>query len=763
MRLGRPWLLALFFWLAHLDWPSAALGLDATSALRWALAHFHAQGLDPGVDWISGYGPLAFVFEGALDPQHPHGLIVARVFLAGMLCAAIAARAWCATNGRWARVLFVLVWIVLLRDGSLRLLAALWLWAWSSTRREPTPGDLSLGTAVCASSGLVDLGLFVCSSACMLTHVWICRSQKALLWFAATVAVWFALAFAVGSPPDVLLAWLRNGWEFQAADRALRAVSPPAQRLWLAVLFALAAAVCWRGAGLHARRRATWPLAIFGAVLLWYQARGLFVPQSSPAGYFPSACLLALAAAQDWPKHVAARALAVATLLWAAAWFLCARLPDGSGPGPAAPTALLAGWKAGLGRLIRLPRYLREQSVALQARRAELASPALKSLVGDDLVDVVDGNAMWPAFQGLHWRPRPVFQAERALTLKLQHANLAALSPGRGPRWVIFPVENWLNAQSLGADGEWMRQFARDFEVRFQGENVTLLERSLAETVAPRAPRVVLETRLDAGQGVTLPELAKEQLLVCLDVQPTLAGRLQRALFALPMPELVLCKEGEEIVRIRIDPQASIQGVLIDPLLVNGADWERWLGGAEPRRTLWLEWWPTAGWPDQAKVRILAVDDFVSRSKQFTPLELTARFDPPPDQVAGFAPAKLLHYGPRQLLCVTPPGRMVWQRGAGRVRLGGGFGLLPASLAGPGAVDAKACFRVLRVEAQAAPELVFERFLVPAARPEDARLQELDLEIVLQQPGRIVLESYALGDIPQAGAYWLDLKLESLP
>ncbi len=762
-RSGHAWLLALLFWLAHLEWPRAALGLDETSSLRWALTHFRAHGLDPGVDWISSSGPLAFVFQGALDPKHPLGLILARVFLAGLLCAAIAARAVRATDLRWARVALIFLWVVLLRDESQRLVAALWLWAWTATRREPTRGDWILGAALCAMCALVDVGLVVCSAACVLASLYIRRDRGALIWSLATVGLWLAVALAVGSSPAGLLAWLRNGWEFAAASRAYEAVALPSERLWLAVLFAMAAFVCWRGAENRGRPGVVLPLGALGLVLLRHQARGLFSQDYSPGGYFPLACLLALAAAQDWPRHVVVRALGVVTTMLLAAWFLCAGIPGGGDKGPSAPRALAASLKNGLTRLVSLPKYLRSQSDAFQAQSAQHALPTLQSIVGNDPVDVVDGNAMWPALQGLEWRPRPVFQAQRALRPDLQHANLASLQGERAPRWVIVPAENRFPVQVLGADGDWVRQLARTFEVHYQDANLVLLERVGAGANAPGAARLVLETRIEAGQNVALPQLEGEQLLLRLDVQPTLAGRLQRALFALPLPELALGKENGDIQRLRVDPQALAQGLVIDPLLTRDEEWVRWWSGGAPRHSLWLEWWPAAGWPDQAQMRLFAAEDFRPRSKQFTPHELAARFDPPPDQVAGLAPAKLLHYGPLQPVCVTPPGRMVWKRSAGRVRLTGGFGLLPVSLAGPAAAGAKAGFRVLSVQGDAAPELVFERFLAPAVRGEDARLQELDLEIVLDQPGRVVLETQALGTVPPAGAYWLGLKFESLP
>lgn len=392
-------------------------------------------------------------------------------------------------------------------------------------------------------------------------------------WTAAGQSLWNLKAFFVNSIPIIL------GYDQTVGMEGLQVLQ---QRGWmtLPLIFAAVAiraltAFSTEGAPyrmkLHCRRGFlfVWLSALI--FILWkhgFVRAGLF----HSGFYFGLVPIVALALEAIPTQHFKARTWARALgglcclicLLTMQSFFFLSLSSAAAQPFHAIPANLRA--------LLRPAEFQRQMLQLQQAQLAETALPEIRKIVGRSSVDVFGQDQSYAIFNGLNYRPRPIFQSYMAYNTPLMRMNEQFYFSPAAPEYLLFRMAPVDRRYAPLEDAAVLQDVLINYEP-IQGENQFLL---LKPKRAPVAPKLTLlrEGTVRTGEPILLNQSGQTDLWLHVRVQPTLLGHARQFFYKPPILRLALwhnsSKQGASWFRA---PAPMLDaGFVVSPTLANTDD-----------------------------------------------------------------------------------------------------------------------------------------------------------------------------------------------
>jgi hypothetical protein len=562
------------------------LGEDVDSSTSAVLNFAQAKGLQHGTDIVFTYGPLGFLTFFYYSPHLPGLRMTFDVLLAGTVAAGLCFVAW-RMSIIW-RCLFIAViaWI-----GANAWYREDWviycgLLSWSLLCFVETGWRLTMATVIMVALGVL-LGLAKISTL-ILTATGIIIIGFDLV---ARRHVRLAIGAWVGFVVGFLLGWALLGQELTHLARflsrsrdivsgygaavgleGLQSVRFSGLLLvlpWL-VMILLRVSTAFEGDSMRLYTRrfclATWLL--FFAFTSWKHG-WVRVDQFHVVMFFGLVPILALAL-ESLPSKLRWATLTGRVLgigggliaVFALQMYFFQPLPR---PLFAPATALYEH-----ARWILFPgTYRAAMESAIERNRQSALLPGIHEIVGNASVDVFGQPAGYAIFNGLNYRPRPVFQSYVTFNAALMDLNEQFYRSSAAPEFVLFslgamdkrlpaledaPLLRYLliNYQPVATAGEFLVLKSGDSEAA----RMTLLKQG---TVAP-------------GERIDLGLFANDNLWLDIKLTSNTAGRLFQFLYRPSTVRLAVWTQDTLLIRHRAPVSMMEAGFLASPLLVSTAN-----------------------------------------------------------------------------------------------------------------------------------------------------------------------------------------------
>ncbi|WP_338552543.1 hypothetical protein [Paenibacillus sp. KS-LC4] len=209
----------------------------------------------------------------------------------------------------------------------------------------------------------------------------------------------------------------------------------------------------------------------------------------------------------------------------------------------------------------------------------------IKSIVGNETVDVYGFNQNYAIFNGLNWTPRPIFQSYSAYTSKLLKANEAAIIEN-GPAFVLLQIQTIDGRFPTADDSLWLTQLLHRYSI-VDEESPFLLFQKREER---ETPELALVHEGEVGWGVPYHLKPSEQLsYISLDINENVLGKARSALFKPPLVFIEVTLEDGMNKVFRIIPAMVGELFLLSPLVENNDDLLSALSGLSQKHVTQLK------------------------------------------------------------------------------------------------------------------------------------------------------------------------------
>jgi hypothetical protein len=244
-------------------------------------------------------------------------------------------------------------------------------------------------------------------------------------------------------------------------------------------------------------------------------------------------------------------------------------------------------------RLLLLSEYKQVCDQLTAQLRQGYELPKIRARVGNATVDMFPPGQSIIFYNALNYHPRPVFQGYVAYTESLLKINgNYYANPQTAPQFIIFGLSPIDNHFPMMEDSKALQVILRDYQPLFVERGLLLLERSpRAVTIfppkPPQSPALVerlLTKEMKLGETLNLQQFSARNLFMSLDIRSSLLGRLSSLLFQLPPLFLEITTIDGMVLNYRLIPSIANTDFLLNPLLLNQADWLKWYHGQPLKR-----------------------------------------------------------------------------------------------------------------------------------------------------------------------------------
>lgn len=232
-------------------------------------------------------------------------------------------------------------------------------------------------------------------------------------------------------------------------------------------------------------------------------------------------------------------------------------------------------------RLLRHPLVYRPALIAaLDRERLRLDLPRTRAAVGRRSVDLLGTQQGVVIFNGLNYRPPPVFQGYGAYTPALQRLNAAAYS---GPQRRDFVLLAYSPIDANLPSSENALAFTtvyRNYHPVLVEKSYLLLEKD-AESVPPQPPAQTGWQQATWGEWIDLPTAADTVTSLAVRSELSVAGRIMATLLREPGQFIELELADGSTRRFRLGRGAAAGGFLVSPLVQSLDDYVRLFVGTD--------------------------------------------------------------------------------------------------------------------------------------------------------------------------------------
>jgi hypothetical protein len=393
--------------------------------------------------------------------------------------------------------------------------------------------------------------------------------------------------------------------------------------------------------------------------------------------------------------------------------------------------------------------HLNRQAVFSVRQLAALGQ--LRPALGAQVRGLRQGHA-WPHIQAAVGRTPVAALGDATLRALLNNLVLAptdlrapaALEGADAPRFVIqgLPATPELAPALVDVSAQW--SLFRHYEPQLV-ERGYLLWRRKPET-KPAPPALVAHGALRLGEPLALPTAPAAAYRLELDLHRSWLGLLWSLFGQVPEPGLVVQDESGRTLRYAL-PAAAARGFLVDPLVRGNVEFDQWLAGTPPSRSVAVEVAAPAGWAwlwsQRYTYRLSAVPGPAFGGDRIMPAtaDWHAVFNRLPLGTRQAIPFGAAELAPGDPVLFAHPASIVEFAitGADR-RLHGSFGLLPGSFQGPSTTDG-VDFSVEFIGADGVRRVLYHRYLNPRDEIADQGTQYFTVALPAES-GRLLLRTW---------------------
>ena len=824
---GGPLLLAVLVALAIMPVPRIVPDTDGDSGWSAVLSHAHQQGWQFGTDLVFTYGPAGFLVSRYFSASDAGVRMVSDALFGFAVAAGVCLLGW-RMRFWWACLLLgTLVWVSANLDPRSDFLFEVGLLCWgllclgASGRR--LAGCL-LGFGALAVFGALVKGTFLFMSALSVGVVVVDLALRGKFKTGA--------ALAAGFCAGIVLGWLAAGQNLLHLGRFLArtammvwgydqamAIEGLQTLRWRAGVIVLlgAAVVLLRALAAYANGEENrgWRQALLlgwaSALLFIVWKHGFVIAESAHmAFFFGFVPILALALealpcelklARPWVYGGTAVCCLLPLLTLQAFFFL---------NGPRSLNQAVWLCRANFESLWRPAQYHRQMQPALEQERRILQLPQLRQIIGGRSVDVFGCLQSYALYNGLNYRPRPVFQSYAAYSDRLMGYN-EQFYRSASPEYVLFTLQPPIRRFPPLEDARVLRALLLDYEpVALETPFVLLkakgapsnpapeapasaglgagqtaappgniVARKLPEAGPPRAISPGVQARLPArvglnlvrqgtvrpGESIDLRGCGEADLWMELELKPSWQGRLRSFFYKPGKVWLAAWREPgkDRLCKLPAPAPMLAAGFPASPLLLNDDDVLACYCGNAMTQPGAYSIEVNAGeerlWQPAIRFRVYRL---AARLGRCAPHDLAWRLNYPGFQVAPTEVTArfkaVVNVGGKLALCLASGGYMRLTLPPGTSELSGRYGLAPAPWANP-AANERVEFRVSEEMADGTLQLLHARTLRRGVVLEGG-LQAFSVSLAGDGEHKLLLKTAVPGrpDEPaEAAACWADL------
>lgn len=587
-------LAGLLFLIASVRFGGSVAGdeLDPswTMVLRWA----NMQGLRWGSDIAFTYGPLGYLSPyNACDPAFYGSFVAAQIALAGA-AAFVFGNAWFVQ--RWPERVVLAAAVVLAAPLlaadpvwlAMPALALIGMHAHAVARRRRALWLLLVVAALYLSTIL----LIKMSGLLLIVTCWLAGSvvllqarlgRHAIAWLLLVPACSLSLWLASGQRLGDLLPFVAAVFEISRGYTAAMGSFPPLPYdLYGLTVFAGSVAAALTAAWRARRDVARLACIALCGVTIFVAWRAGFTRADTHVVIFVLTVWLVLPLLPSVTPAMTRRLRATILVLAVAAVPIADRaFNPGSGHrhGDLA-VASLRTLRSNLGLLAYPLTYRPTLIAALDRERVRLDLPQTRAAVATRSVDLVGTQQGVVLFNGLAYRPAPVFQGYGAYTPQLQHRNAAAYSGPERTEFVLLaysPIDDNLPTSENALA---FMTLYRNYHPLLVENRYLLLEKN-SQSVPPQAPMDASWQPAAWGEWIDLPTTSTTVTVLAVQTELSAAGKAMGILLREPGQRIELELADGTMRQFRLARGAAPAGFLVSPLAASLDDYIRLFIGAE--------------------------------------------------------------------------------------------------------------------------------------------------------------------------------------
>lgn len=749
------------------------LPLPATSGLdpswRMVVGHAFAHKWQWGSDLVFTYGPLGYLLAATNFGEHYADFLVWQV----VSNIAMAVVIWLA--GRrfrgWRSLFFYLYMLCFVANYQDALhMTVVVLLALSLIREKPAPHWLEIlaaaGLAVLSLVKFTNLMLAGFAVACVAVHHifrrrWISLATGPAFFAAAFLVGWLACGQHLGNLPAYLSTSLNASLGYGEGMAVYES--------GLIFSLGLAAGIPVAGYYLLALwRRKDFPLALTQVLIVAAYSflnwkHGFSRADGHVFAHFIACLLIPVTFPLLLEDTAPLRPAKVALLSLSTACSLVAVIV-------ALPTAITdapAIWNYHLkdiGNALRVaPDLVRNANSEFETISKPHVMPGIKSIVGDEPVDLLGNEQAYVLFNRMNYRPRPVFQTYLTYTEKLLRLNEAYYASPAAPKYVLQKMDT-IDHRLPALDDSLAINYLYHHYHFVMEENTFLLWRRADSDSSLDEKKLLGSSTVRFGDVVPVPDLGETPIWAEVDVEPSMLGRLRSFLYKAPILEIGVVDGSGYRANYRLIRSMAAAGFMMYPHFTNATNVQRYMNGEPAPRA------QSIAIEVPARDRKYFSRGIAVRFYSMKPLARTPgiaadspeamfkMFDRVPAATHALYPVAALREGDSEVLFAHPPSTVDFQVDFPASRVKGRFGMAENAYKPPNHTDG-AEFSVEWIGADGQQKVLFKRLLQPTTTAADQGRQSFDVAIP-SGGGRLTLRINPgpRGDISFDWAYWTDVR-----
>ena len=224
-------------------------------------------------------------------------------------------------------------------------------------------------------------------------------------------------------------------------------------------------------------------------------------------------------------------------------------------------------------RALLKPGEFKRQMLEVQKNEvADTELPRVRKIVGNSSVDVFGQDQSYAIFNGLNYRPRPIFQSYMAYNTPLMQMNEQFYFSPAAPDYVLFRLGPVDRRYAPLEDAAVLRDLLVDYEP-VAGENQFLLLRPKGDRTRAKL-KPLREGTVRPGEPILLTDNGQTDLWLEVTIKPTLAGHARQLFYKPPIVRMAMwhnpSKQGASWFRA---PAPMLDaGFVASPMLANTED-----------------------------------------------------------------------------------------------------------------------------------------------------------------------------------------------
>jgi hypothetical protein len=358
---------------------------------------------------------------------------------------------------------------------------------------------------------------------------------------------------------------------------------------------------------------------------------------------------------------------------------------------------------------------------ASAAAEAGLQLPAVRAEVANGSIDVVGDKAALILYNGLNYRPRPIFQSYVAYTPALLQKNFEFIQSDRRPDYFLAELQP-IDGRFGGSYDSWLTaELPRRYEPVLSERGMLLLRQRRPQPPAhPLALKQLYERDVAFGERVDLPADRTHALWLEIDARPTMIGQLRSAFYK-PAPLTITVSDEFSDRTYRLVAPVAAAGFIVQPMLSTTTELNAFVAG---RVSDWTKGF-TVDAPPRAKrywrsahVRLSRLDDIpLSPVTAPSVFEQTGVTDIRPESVRSSVEWRVSEQ-PETRLLLHAPGDISFRPPPGRRRFTGEFGIFDGAYIDGRTDGVEFSISVVRNSADV-EQRVWNVILTPMTDPDD--------------------------------------------